>query len=327
MTFFILSLFHAGYKLRISTIYHLLKGKRTSSVLLFGFFYQILGFLGALESLEKKDFTTIMENLEKKQWIICEADFAIITDLGRDQLQQHSLWQELSALDGFRYQRSRQEIWQLLLFAVQVTSHLSHRENKYLPLTNRPQLNFQIKRWLKNGPSDLTTRFSEELQAIFSQLPSEQSDFLASQFSGHGLNGQVYFQLLPAAWQAAPWNQLYQQNALDHFAKKIPKAGMIVTLIQNLDQKNLNQSMLKSRQLFQQGADFSTIQHQRQLKTGTLNDHLIEWALLDQNFPFEKFSLPIFQGTIQEVLDYRFIDSETEYLLFRLGQIKFLKEQ
>lgn len=41
MTFFILTLFKAGYKLRTSTLYHLLVGKRTSSVLLHGFFTKI----------------------------------------------------------------------------------------------------------------------------------------------------------------------------------------------------------------------------------------------------------------------------------------------
>ena len=36
---FILALLSHGYKVRASTLYHLLKGKRTSSVLIYGFLY------------------------------------------------------------------------------------------------------------------------------------------------------------------------------------------------------------------------------------------------------------------------------------------------
>jgi uncharacterized protein YpbB len=34
-----------GYKVRASTLYHLLKGKRTSSVLIYGFLYDCLRFI------------------------------------------------------------------------------------------------------------------------------------------------------------------------------------------------------------------------------------------------------------------------------------------
>lgn len=43
---FILALLSHGYKVRASTLYHLLKGKRTSSVLIYGFLYDCLRFIG-----------------------------------------------------------------------------------------------------------------------------------------------------------------------------------------------------------------------------------------------------------------------------------------
>lgn len=41
---FILALLSHGYKVRASTLYHLLKGKRTSSVLIYGFLGSVAKF-------------------------------------------------------------------------------------------------------------------------------------------------------------------------------------------------------------------------------------------------------------------------------------------
>ena len=42
MIVFILSLFSSGHKLRISSLYQLLVGKRTTSVLIYGFTHELL---------------------------------------------------------------------------------------------------------------------------------------------------------------------------------------------------------------------------------------------------------------------------------------------
>lgn len=53
---FILSLFQYGYKARILTIFHLLKGQRTSSVLLYEFLFDNLCFFGSDPNLLEKEY-------------------------------------------------------------------------------------------------------------------------------------------------------------------------------------------------------------------------------------------------------------------------------
>lgn len=82
MTLFILTLFRSGHKLRVSSIYHLLTGKRTSSVLIFGYFHQILVFLGSLPSLEKAVFDQVIKKLLQLNYIEMNDEFGKITDIG-----------------------------------------------------------------------------------------------------------------------------------------------------------------------------------------------------------------------------------------------------
>ncbi len=49
--------------------------------------------------------------------------------------------------------------------------------------------------------------------------------------------------------------------------------------------------MLKTREYFLAGKTEAEILRLRHLKQGTINDSLIEWALLEKAFPFERFEL------------------------------------
>lgn len=324
MTFFILTLFQTGYKIRTSTLYHLLVGKRTSSVLLHGFFYNNLIYLGALPTLKEAIFKKELQNLVAAAWITVNEGFGQLTQQGREQLSEKNF--DLVGLNNLRYGRMREDSWQLILFAVQVLSYLSYSENDYLPIENRPFYLQQLKKWLTRSQPHLIECFQKELLAIFKQLPAEEADFLANQFSGHGFQGKTTFQLLPAKYQDEPWNQLYRQHAIDLFLAQVKK-GELARLISTLDQQNLNKSMLKTREFFLAGKTESDILTLRHLKQGTINDHFIEWALMDENFPFERFQLLDFSHlSIEQVIDQHYQEYDVPYLSFRLSQIYHLRK-
>ncbi|MGM0110911.1 helix-turn-helix domain-containing protein [Enterococcus sp. DIV0187] len=325
MTFFILTLFQSGYKIRTSTLYHLLVGKRTSSVLLHGFFYHNLIYLGALPNLQDADFQRELKKLVAADWIIIDEGFGMLTSRGKKQLAERKY--DLSGLDNLRYGRTRENSWQLLLFAVQVISHLSYGKKEYIPIENRPFYLQQIKKWLVGSGPNLVKHFQQELLTIFQQLPSKEADFLANQFSGYDFQGKTAFQLLPEKYQNAPWNQLFRQHAIDLFLAQVKK-GELARLLSALDQQNLNKSMLKTREYFLAGKTEAEILRLRHLKQGTINDHFIEWALLEKAFPFERFELLEFnQLSSEEVLDQRYQEYDIPYLNFRLSQIYYLREK
>lgn len=63
------------------------------------------------------------------------------------------------------------------------------------------------------------------------------------------------------------------------------------------------------------------------MKQGTINDHFIEWALMDENFPFEGFQLLDFSHlSIEQVIDQHYQGYDVPYLSFRLSQIYHLRK-
>lgn len=324
MTFFILTLFQTGYKLRTSTLYHLLVGKRTSSVLLHGFFYKNLAFLGALPNLKEEMFQKELQRLIDHQLILVEEGFGELTTKGEKVLSKETF--DLTGLNNLRYGRMRENSWQLVLFAVQVVSNLSFNEKNYLPIENRPYYLQEIKNWLAHSETNLLEKFQQELVIIFQTLAQEEADFLANQFSGFGFQGKTAFQLIPEKWQESPWSLLYRQKVIDLFLARV-QDGELSRLLSNLDQQNINQSMLKTKEFFLAGKTIDEILALRHLKQGTINDHFIEWALMDEKFPFEKFEKIDFT-TLDEnkVVNAHYQDYEVSYLNFRLSQIYYLRE-
>ena len=127
-------------------------------------------------------------------------------------------------------------------------------------------------------------------------------------------------------YQEEPWNQLYRQHAIDLFLAQV-KEGELARLISTLDQQNLNKSMLKTREFFLAGKSESEILRLRHLKQGTINDHFIEWALMEETFPFERFQLVDFSHlSIEQVIDQRYQEYDIPYLSFRLSQIYHLRK-
>ncbi|MGM0212581.1 helix-turn-helix domain-containing protein [Enterococcus sp. AZ109] len=325
MASFILALFHTGHKLRISTLYHLLTGKRTSSVLLHGFFYQNLSLFGCLPELKGSTFKETIERLIEKRWITQDEGFGQLTELGKKHLplKRHA---QLNALNGLRYGRERQRMWQLTLLATQVISYLTYQDKEYVPLDSRPFFLYQTKTWLRQSNQSILTEFPQELAHVLATLTKDQANFLANQFSGKEQLGKVPFQLLPTEWQEMPWGGLFYQNALDAFIQQAQLQPNFRRLLARFDQLNYNQSMIKTRQLYLEGHSVEEIGQLRKLKPGTLNDHFIEWALLDETFPFEQFEL-LTPANEEEMLAWTYqAFSQTPYLNFRLSQIFFLKE-
>ena len=87
------------------------------------------------------------------------------------------------AIDLYRFGRSDRESWQLIQFAVQVTSYLSFERKQYIPLLSTPIPQLYLKRWLQQDKKEQRVQsIKEELLRGF-ELPEAESDYLVAQLS------------------------------------------------------------------------------------------------------------------------------------------------
>jgi uncharacterized protein YpbB len=325
MDTFILALFRANDKLRGTTLSHLLIGKRTSSVLTFGFFHHILPFLGILSHWSSAQVVRLLDDLCARGWLSAQAGEYAVTTQGASVLAElPDLQATFAGLDYFRYGRMSQVMWETTQLAVQVKSEQQAGNSRYVPVTNRLEAQLSVKKWLKTGSfATLPT----QLTAVFQQLSPETANFLARQLSGHQVVGLTAYQLVPEAYRHSIWATCYAENKLHQFYRQL-KQTQLLPLVQQLDQRNFNRSMVQTRQLFLAGCSLAEVQRRRNLKLGTVSDHLIEWALLDEQFPYEQFveARAFAPAPAAEVIQWRYRDfNDRAFHEFRLFQIGYVK--
>ena len=136
--------------------------------------------------------------------------------------------------------------------------------------------------------------------------------------------GQTFFQLLPDNYQKMPWNQFFPAAAIHCFLSVAKKQSPLLAAGLNpFYQENLNQSMLKTRRLFLSGKSIEEIMALRQIKRGTVNDHLIEWAIIDDQFPYHYFATKQQFPPLSWKLPYHILQKEVplDFLSIRINQI------
>ncbi|MFK4565649.1 helix-turn-helix domain-containing protein [Enterococcus sp. UD-01] len=335
--YYILALFQHGYKARISTLYHLLKGKRTSSVLLYGFLYNNLNFFQLCPDLAQRQFDACIEELCREHLLEQDTQgHAVITDKGQKKFRQQMTFYPW--LNNYLYGKTDENCWRLLQFSVQVVSHLSYADKNYSPLELSPFYQQQLKQAIRAfSKKELISACRYEWFTLFSLLSAEEADFLARQFSGYQFIGRTSFQV--QSYQEDKFQAfLHRKAILHHLLYLIAEREDIKVLkciIAPLLKQNENQSMNETKRYLNQQFSVAQIAEQRKIKKSTVQDHLIELALTT-DFPFQQFisaetcRLLGHLSAPYQNWQYRSLKEQApalDYFEFRLYQISKIKEE
>ncbi|ALS00602.1 hypothetical protein ATZ33_04200 [Enterococcus silesiacus] len=335
--FFILALFQHGYKARTSTLYHLLKGKRTSSVLLYGFLYENLHFFQLFPALSEVQFNNIIADLIKQKLLRQTVDGEVqITTKG--QLDTHRYLTNFSWINNYHFGKTDEMIWRLLQFTVQVVSHLSYTNKNYIPLEQSPLYQKQVKMYIKSMPKvELIKTVKQEWTQIFSCLSDEEANYFVKQFSGYQQIGKTAFQL--ADDQGNPFDRfMFSKEKLHHLLSTIeqmPDGSFLKALILQMIKQNENKSMNETKAYLERLDSVEKLAEQRKIKVSTIKDHLMELALTG-DFPFDSFITTKTSDFLLECSppyqdwSYRSLkqlNPALDYFEFRLYQIQKLREE
>lgn len=287
---FILSCFQHGYKVRMSTLYHVLVGKRTSSVLMYAFFYDHLAYFGLLPSLERDSYEEALARLITKGFLIQDEETVQLTLNGHRQLLELSPL-PTSNIASHLYLKIDDEFLDLLLFATQVISCLAHVEKHYTPIEVRVDKQRFIRKWLQAqtlNRVDLAARFYHEWLFLLTKLKPSEAKYWIDRLSGYQKTGKTSYQLLADQSGDVFYVFLHKKNndhqllaLIERFISHVP---LMKSLRQGIKHHPFNQSMLESVEIIKENGTLEAVQSIRRLKQSTVVDHLIEWAIYDENY-------------------------------------------
>lgn len=319
---FILALFGENDKLRMNTLYQILVGRKSASMLYYAYGHQLLDIVGIFPHLSKAEYEKIIQQLLNQK-----ALSIVGNELVRVQIQPFLLNQEpYCHLNHFRIKNSL-SLWRMLqLFLCRLSYWPAEYQGPVLE--NSPFYLLNVDQMIAQMDEEQKQKIHEELSHVFSQMPQDQADFLANTFSGKQISGKTFYQVLPEDLHS-PFDICYTLACIERFWSYIMKHTelLLFQLFKPFILENYKQSMLITRKLYKSVHDVQKIAQLRRLKEGTINDHIIEWAIIDEQFPFEDFQLLALDKSL---LDYRYKDliqvqPEISFLQYRLTQIAILK--
>lgn len=339
--YFILALFQHGYKARVKTLYHLLKGKRSSSVLVYGFLFDILRFIDCYPTLTEKGYEQLISKLAEKQLItIVNEEEAKITPKGVLKLNELKLKAPIYPyIDNYRFGKKDQEIFRVFQFVIQVVSHLSYNSKQYVPIEHSPVYQGALKQWLSTFKKEqVVKQLKEEWFSVFEAFTESEADYFVQQFSGYQHFGKTVNQLIPSTFSNFE-KDLLNKNHLHYLLKMIQQQSNL-PLLQSIMSwpffRQANQSVQETQRYLALSTNIDEIAEKRQLKNSTIKDHLIELSLFEK-FPFTAFLAeetinqlsklnlgPYQEWSYQSV---RKLLPNLDYFDFRLYQIKSIRKE
>lgn len=338
---FILSLFQHGDKVRYSTLAHLLRGKRTTSVLMYGFLYQLLPYFALFPDFSEEQLTGIIRNLIESHYLMEDSPGVVSISAKGRQLMAKKPLVEHEGLDSLRYSRVDDDFTELLLFATQVVSEYCHQQSRYQPIETSQLKQALVKGWLRQLPErdELGRRFFNEWQRLIAAFPEVYRPYVVASLSGNGQIGQTLSQLTEQSnlslFEARLVSKQLSHRALTMLLENVEDFPLMVALYRRLGKKLVNESAAMTYQLFQQGWSVSELSKKRGLKPSTISEHLIEAAIIDESFDLTKIVTTSVRSHLEPFLvepirQWRYGDLKLEtetvsFLAFRCFQIQQLR--
>lgn len=315
-------------------IRQILCNKRTVSNLYWGMQYHILDWLNVEPTLDEKKFDLQINKLIKNKYLLATPKGLVLTAEGIFQKKEY-LDNTYVISKPYIFQYINEKRWlELLPLLVQVISELSYHNKKYYVVNSPLRAQFALKKWLSlvKDRSELPQVLKQKLLTFLGEFPHEYGNIFMALFTGHANIGQTAEQITVLIPQFSKeeilllWRDLSMQFAF-FLLKEDGLFRQLIAPFSNLSQ--LSKSTEISYQLFKENLTANKIATQRNLKISTIKEHLLESAILRNDFSYSKIIthddysilMNTFKGNPID-WEYRQLDNKIEFFKFRLFQIE-----
>ncbi|KAF0505788.1 helix-turn-helix domain-containing protein [Pediococcus pentosaceus] len=330
----VLAFFDLKQGRRPKAILNVLVGKMTVSALFWGLEYDILEYLNFWKTIDTTSFLENVDRAVEGGFLAKKDELIYLTEAG--QQKQFSCTTPAPFIKKVRLD----EAINLLLLANQVISEFSFKNNRYIPVSDNLRINVILKNWFKQLKSknhhttDLVQKYTQGLDELLSQLQQHDADILLSYLPNHVDPGWTIDQLA----QAFGISKFQMELKIRLIFSKIisdavlTKTAPFVDLLNSTIKENvMPDSTYQTWQLIRQGKTVDEVARLKHVKTNTVKEHILMAAILDFNFPFDKFVRFNFEIVKHPTeVDFRSIQSQIAditFFDFRLIQIRKIKEQ
>jgi uncharacterized protein YpbB len=293
-------------------VYHLLKGKKSSQTIQDGHLYQVSEFFNSYPKLDRKQFDHHIQKLEVNGFLVLWKNQYSISDEGKVQLANFfNIHPFPNSLNGWRVGDSSIVWWKRLSLLVQVLSHYIRKEQKYYPVQREQEIQEWMKRFIRENKEDIDNLNEILLDELVKLLSNEDFPDDPVLFTNMLTGGeQIGLTTLQAAEKLniEPDEFRFRYlNVLHYLVNEIlenyDRYPLLYSLLKQQKQAQiLTQSTKETYRLLTRGMEVDVIAKVRKLKKSTIEDHLVEIALVDPQFSIDDYVHPDAQKSVIEAI-------------------------
>ncbi|MBM7577464.1 helix-turn-helix domain-containing protein [Jeotgalibacillus terrae] len=279
-----------------SSIYHLLKGKKTSQTIQDAQLFGLSPQFQIYPALRRKDYDQRLSGLLQKDFIAEKKDgIMVLTGSGKKAVSDFFNVRPVPYdLNGWKYQKSAPIFWHRLTLMVQTASNLIHDQQRFLPVSR----DIHIQNWVRNHVKqsdkallDYTYQIHKELTEVLSleNFP-DTPDLVIQKLSGFEMIGLTNQQIANKLNCEVSDVYIRFLNSLHFIMTAVEKKSAdypvlsSMMMLENTGNTLLTKSTTETYCYLSKQYSIDQIAAIRQLKKSTIEDHVLEIALLDPEF-------------------------------------------
>ena len=308
-----------------SAAYHLLRGKRSGQTIQDVGTFGLQPYFSILPKFSKTNFQEAFDQLIENGWLYYDEKQALrLTKRGNCLFDKSPNFH----FNGWFYRGNEQIFFKRLSLVVQTLSHIYEGDWRFLPVQKEDEIQAFVKGFLKNysyKDSTFRKQLRDEMEASLLQLPisNESKQIMMLRLTGYMQTGWTWQQLSFQFDRQELDIQLMFVELLHTWLDFLTINGNQnnFPLLHNLSiniriELLLTDSTKKTADLYDRGYTLEQISYMRKLKMSTIEDHFVEMAMVQPNFPLVQF---IQEEDVQKVL----------YILEKTGskRLKVIREE
>lgn len=282
----------------ISSIYHLLTGKRSIQTVQDAHIYELDRFYGICKKLNKTRFDQIIHELMKRQLLSStSASTCKPTSKGMQLLAEKQNHLPFTYFSGLTYHAIDLIFLERLLLLVQVLTNRKMNHSSYIPVIDKPSITSWMKSFYQKIKGNIDGQLAsiyQELHLLLGHFTENEAGVFVDRLTGYRNYGMSIHQLADQYQLTEDDVQVLLTGMIHHMLDMIQRDHdqypLLALIISDLPKGGfITQSADKTYELIKSGYTTKDIVQIRNLKINTIYDHIVEISLYDPAFSIDSY--------------------------------------
>jgi len=279
----------------VSAVFHLLNGKRSGQTIQDVEYYKLKPYFSILPKMKKELFDKMIDILVNNSWIELDDSTAIVTAKGREKIAVS----ENFHYNGWVYRGKEWVFFYRLSLIVQTLSHSITNDFSFIPVQKDEKIQQFARSFLKTHPyrnrnliASLKVELSQSL--LKCEMADSKKNLIVHRLVGKDVSGWTWRQMadeIECSEMDVYCSFIEALHIwLDVLFSHYQQFPLLYEIARDCKISNpLTDSAAKTSRLFVQGYTMGQIAEMRKLKMSTIEDHFVEMAINDPDFPIHQF--------------------------------------